>query len=460
MPRRSVVLPETPVADVDEYLERGGGRALIRALELGPDGTVAELSRSGLRGRGGAGFPTGRKWRTVRDARSATKYVVCNAAEGEPGTFKDRAVLRANPYQVIEALGVAALTVGAEETFIALKASFHRERDRVIQAAKELESTGLLGDLAITVVSGPEEYLFGEETALLEVIEGRDPLPRHVPPYVHGLFVTAPQLGWYAHEPERGRARDDGSNPALVNNVETLANVTHVLANGAEWFRSMGTARSPGTVVTTVVGDVQHPDVVEVELGTPLSEVIASCGGVAPGRRVKAVFSGVTNAALPGDRIDVRLAHDDMVAAGTGLGAAGFIVYDDTACMVEVAETFSRFLWVESCGQCTACKLGTGRITDALDRVCRGEAGRQTLRTLHRRLRVVSDGNRCFLPVEAQQVIGSVLRLFPEDVVAHLEGRCPSPREIVLPKIADLAEGVVRYDERQARKRPDWTYAA
>jgi NADH:ubiquinone oxidoreductase subunit F (NADH-binding) len=456
----SLLLPEVPVSTVAAYLEAGGGRGLERARSIGPDGVVDAIQRSGLRGRGGAGFPTGRKWDSVRRAPGTTKYVVCNAAEGEPGTFKDRAILRANPYQVVEGLAVAACAIGAGEVFLALKATFTRERDAVITAAQELEAVGVLSDLTVTIVSGPEEYLYGEESALLEVIEGRDPLPRQVPPYLHGLFATSPQLGWHSHEPERGHRRGDESNPTLVNNVETLANAAHILARGPEWFRSMGTKESPGTVVATVVGDVLRPGVVEVELGTPLREVIDERGGVAPDRRIKAVFSGVTNAVLPGTKIDVPLAHEPMARAGTGMGAAGFIVYDDTACMVDVARVFARFLWVESCGQCPACKLGTGRIAESLEALAHRKHEFSALSALHRRLRTVTDGNRCFLPVEAQQVVGSVLRAFSEDVVAHVEGTCSLRHDVVLPKLADLEDGVAHYDERQSRKRPDWTYAA
>jgi NADH-quinone oxidoreductase subunit F len=384
---------------------------------------------------------------------------VCNAAEGEPATFKDRALLRSNPYQVIEGLAIAALAVGTTEVFIALKASFIPEREAVLRAVEELQASGLADDLTVGIVAGPEEYLFGEEKALLEVIEGNDPQPRWLPPYLHGLFATAPQLGWQSHEPEPGHERGEVSNPTLVDNAETLANVPHVVARGADWFRSFGTAQSPGTVVCTMVGDVGRPGVTEVELGTPLRALLESTGGVAPGRSVKAVFSGITNPVLRGDRIDTPLTYEDLTAAGSGLGAAGFVVYDDTACMIDVATAFSRFLWVESCGQCPACKLGTGRITAALERIATRRATNRDLRAIYRALRVVSDGNRCFLPVEEQQVVGSILRTFPEDATAHLERRCPASRSIIVPKVVDITEDGVVYDDHQRFKQPDWTYA-
>jgi NADH-quinone oxidoreductase subunit F len=458
MGRYEIVLPEHPVASLDEWLAAGGGRGLQRARELGPEATIAELERAGVRGHGGAGFPIATKWRTVLTAAGRHRYAVCNAAEGEPATFKDRAILRANPYQVIEGLAIAALTLDAPEVFIALKASFGPERERVTSAVTEMEQAGLVGDLSVGIVAGPEEYLFGEEKALLEVIEGNDPLPRWLPPYVHGLFATAPQLGWQAHEPESGHTRGHESNPTAVNNVETLANVAHVLANGADWYRSIGTASSPGTVVCTVVGDCEREGVVEVTCDTTLVEVLDLFGAPRPGRSVRAVFSGVSNAPLTGAQLATPLSFEAFAAAGSGLGAAGFLVYDDTACMVDVASVLSRFLWVESCGQCPPCKLGTGAITGALVDIATGHGSDTSLETLNHWLSVVADGNRCFLPVEEQQMIGSMLRTFPEDFEAHLRGECTRPHRAVVPKLLDLADGHAVIDARQARKRPDWTY--
>ena len=449
----------TPSVDsLAQYLALGGGTALERARALGPDATIETLADSGLRGRGGAGFPTATKWRSVARASARRTYAVCNGAEGEPGTFKDRALLRANPYQVVEGLAIAAFVIGAREVFFALKASFERERERVLRAVTEMEQDGMLGDLSVALVAGPEEYLFGEEKALLEVIEGNEPLPRWLPPYLHGLFATAPQLGWSAHEPEVGTFDRRESNPTLVNNVETFANVTHVLADGVESFRSRGTASSPGTIVCTVVGDVTRPQVVEVDLGTTLRDVLALCGGALPGRRIKAVFPGVTNAVVSESELDTPCSYEDFTRIGSGLGAAGFIVYDDTACMVEVAATFSRFLWVESCGQCPPCKLGTGAITAALDDIAAGRGTDTSIELIQHWLPEVASGNRCFLPVEEQQMLGSILRGFPEDFDAHLAGSCPTPRAIAIPKLVDLDESGARYDARQMRKRPDWTY--
>jgi NADH:ubiquinone oxidoreductase subunit F (NADH-binding) len=473
MPR---LLHEPGVATLGDYEALGGGGGLRRARELGPEATIALVGEAGLRGRGGAGFPTAVKWRSVAGGGGERHYAVANGAEGEPGTFKDRALLRANPYAAVEGLLVSALAVGANEAYLALKASFVPELEAVNLALAEMEHAGWLGDVTVTVVTGPEEYLFGEEKALLEVIEGNEPLPRWLPPYLHGLFATAPQLGWQAAEVavELGRGGADGpgapggahdddaaeANPTLVNNVETLAQAAWILAHGAEAFREVGTAESPGTLLCTVVGDVTRPGVVEVPMGTPLVEVLDRCGGPAEGRSVKAVFPGVANAVLDADRLATPLTYEAMAAVGSGLGAGGFVVYDDTACMVEVLATLSRFLYVESCGQCPPCKLGTGAITAALDRLRSGDGGPADLDRIEERLRSVTDGNRCYLPVQEQVVVSSVLRTFPADVAAHLEGWCPSERaHVPPPKIADLADGVVTWDARQEAKRPDWTYA-
>lgn len=454
------ILSGSPVGSFEQYLQRGGGTALARALELGSEATIAEVTAAGLRGRGGAGFPAGRKWDSILNGGGRHHYAVCNAAEGEPGTFKDRAVMRHNPYAVLEGLLVAAHSVEALEAYIALKATFGPELARVRRAIDEMEAAGWLEGLTITVVTGPEEYLFGEEKAMLEVIEGNEPLPRWLPPFLHGLFATAPQLGWESVDAEPGHEPGHESNPTLVNNAETLAQAAWIVAHGAEAFRSLGTDESPGTVICTVVGDVLAPGVVEVPMGTPLRQVIDACGGVADGRTVKAILPGVANAVLTGEHLDTPLTHEHFAAAGSGLGAAGFIIYDDSACMVEVAAMLSRFLYVESCGQCPPCKLGTEAITEALDRIRDGDGRDADLDTIQRRLEVVADGNRCYLPVQEQQLISSFLRTYPEDVVAHLDGRCPSDRaELAIPKIVDLANGMVSYDERQSRKRPDWTYA-
>lgn len=456
---QQVLLPSEPVLDLATFVRRGGGDGLRAAQRLGPDALIEEISASGLRGRGGAGFPTGVKWRGVRDAGGTHRYAVCNAGEGEPATFKDRLLLRTNPYQVLEGLAIAAHAVGATDAYVGMKSSFDEEREALATAVREMAEADLLGGVEVTIVPGPEEYLLGEEKGLLEVIEGRDPLPRLFPPYVHGLFATAPQMGWSGAAAEPGHTHGHLSNPTLVNNVETLANVPLIAWRGAGWYRSLGTDESPGTVLCTVVGDVDEPGVVEVEMGAPLSSLLEGVGATRGGRRPKAVLSGVANPVVPADHLDVLLAYEAFSAIGSGLGAAGFAVYDESACMVRVALEASRFLYVESCGQCPACKFGTGEVTAYLERVEAGRSNERDFDLIGARLRSVADANRCYLPVQEQQVVGSILRAFPEEFAEHMErGRCPRPRPLPLPKVVDIRDHRVRYDERQAEKRPDWTY--
>jgi NADH-quinone oxidoreductase subunit F len=443
------LLPAAPIERLDDYLSAGGGDGLEHALQIGDAETIEVIAASGLRGRGGAGFSTGRKWASVRDGGAGTRFVVGNGAEGEPATFKDRMLIRLDPYRIVEGAAIAALAVGAGTVYLATKRSYRPEVEALTRAAVEMSAAGMLQELSVNIVEGPDDYLYGEEKALLEVIEGKDPLPRLLPPYELGLFATDVAIGWEAgSSPVSGRAE---SNPTVVNNVETLASAAHIMAKGAEWFRSMGTAASPGTVIATVVGDVVRPGVHEVEMGTPFSELLDLCGGPLPGRRYKAAFSGVSNAVLRADAFETPLTYEDFAARGSGLGAAGFVVYDDSVNMTLVAYELSRFLAVESCGQCPPCKLGSVAITQALATICNGEAGDEVLGEIAVRLRTVTDANRCFLGTEEQLVVSSILREFPEDVAALLESRETSSRTVSVPLIKDIsADGVVEYDTRHA----------
>ena len=454
------LLPSMPIASLDAYLAtETGGLGVQQAQRLGPRATIDTVAVAGLRGRGGGGFPTGRKWSGIADQTGTRRYLVCNAAEGEPGTFKDRALLRANQYQDIEGLIIAAFAIGADEAFICLKASFEREIAAVTRAVQEFQAAGICADCTVNIVAGPDEYLFGEEKAMLEVIEGKPPLPRWFPPYEQGLFAASPQAGWEAG-PHGTNLRTDEPNPTLVNNVETLANVPHILARGADWFRSTGTRESPGTVIATVVGDVVAPDVGEIELGTPLGTVIDAVGsGVAPGRSVKAVFSGVANPVVTAAQLNTPVSYEGFASIGSGMGAAGFIVHDDIACLVDAAYRFSRFLSIESCGQCPPCKIGSGEITKRLERIEMGAGDDADLGVIGHWLERVTDGSRCYLAVEEQIVVSSVLRTFPEEFAAHVEQHaCPRPGGRPMPKLLDLADGAATYDESFWRKRPDWTY--
>ena len=436
---------DEPVASVDDYLDRGGGRGLATARDLAPDQVIEIVRRSGLLGRGGAGFPTGIKWSTVREDPCPTKFVVCNGAEGEPGTFKDRWLLRMNPYLVVEGVAIAALAIGAQRAFIGVKAGFTREIERLTAAMRDMAAHDLLGPVPIELVPGPDEYLFGEEKALLEVIEGNDPLPRVVPPWMEGLFRTP-----------------GSPNPVAANNVETLANVPLILERGADWFRSFGTQDSPGTMLFTLSGDVLHPGVYELPLGLPLRDLVEGIGGGPPGDRpLKAIFPGASNTVIPPELLDTPLSFDAMRAVGSGLGSGGFVVYDDSACIVRATLAFSRFLFVESCGQCPACKHGTGAITELLERIDRGEGSEVDIETILARAFTVTDSQRCALPTGESLLAQSAVHVFGAEFAEHFGRPCPRPRQLQVPKIVDFDDraGGFRFDERYRLKRPDWTYA-
>jgi NADH:ubiquinone oxidoreductase subunit F (NADH-binding) len=419
---------------------------LDTVLQSNPADVIAIIRNSGLRGRGGGGFPTAIKWDGVRRSEASRKFVCANGAEGEPGTFKDRYLMRHNPYQIIEGLAIAAAVIGAEGAYLGLKQRFTQEIAAVQRALDEFQVFSPIAR-KIELVQGPDEYLLGEEKALLEVIEGGQPLPRLLPPYLHGLFGGA--LGG----PE--------GNPTVVNNVETLAHVPHVIVKGSEWFRSFGTEDTPGTLIFTLSGDVVKPFVQELPAGLTLRELIYDrAEGLKEGRSIKAVFSGVANAVVTPDMLDVPLSFDAMKKAGSGLGSAGFIVYDDTACMVDLAYWFSRFLHVESCNQCPPCKIGSREITRYLRRILDGEGDRSDLEDILHVASWTPNGARCFLASEESLVVPSILRAFPDDFGAHIEGTCHLRHDLALPKMTDFSEDRgFTYDDSYHRKKPDWSYS-
>ncbi|MPZ51066.1 MAG: NADH-quinone oxidoreductase subunit F [Dehalococcoidia bacterium] len=386
-------------------------------------------------------------WEGILTAEGASRFVVANGAEGEPGTFKDRYLLRRNPYAVLEGLLIATQVIGAERAYLGLKEAFHRERESLSHALAEFRSLTELAD-KIEVVLGSDEYLLGEEKALLEVIEGGLPLPRVLPPYMHGLFA-----GSY------GGAE---TNPTVVNNVETLAFVPGIVRNGASWFRSLGSEDTPGTMIFTVCGDVRRPMVEELPLGLTLRELIYDvAGGPKRGQKLKAIFPGLANGVLTPDGLDARLGFDSMRSAGASLGSAGFIVYDDSACMVQVAYLFSRFLHVESCNQCPPCKLYSGQITEALERLLAGIGSHDDIEQIQDAAATVEDGQRCYLPTSERSAVTSIMAAFIEDFGHHIApGHCELNHNIELPKIVDYSEvDGFTFDPLYSRKQPDWTYA-
>ena len=430
------LLPVSSVRSLETYKSGGGGQALAKALCTPPENIIAEVKKSGLRGRGGAGFPTGLKWASVAHDPCPTKYLVCNAAEGEPGTFKDRFLMRKNPYQLLEGIAIAAYAINARKAFIGTKKSFYVEIAAIQRALSEMVTAGFLAGIPIELTLGPEDYLFGEEKALLEVIEGGEAMPREaaLPPYVLGLFVRDPsQL-----------------NPTVVNNVETLSNIPRIIREGAEMFRSCGTRSSPGTMVFTVSGDVRRPGLYELSLGTPLEELINEhAGGIKAGRRLKAIFSGLSNAVILPDSLDTPLDFDALQSIGSGIGSGGFIVYDDSASMVQVAQLFSKFLSTESCGQCTACKLGTTQATDHLLKLTEGTGNELDVEYALEGSAMAPQGNRCYLPVQHSLLVPSIVRTFASKFQRAFNRGCSSERRMFLPKMIDFDEAThtFRYAE-------------
>lgn len=441
-----MALLDVEPTSLDEYAAGGGGLGLEIALGARPEAVIEEVARSGLRGRGGAGFPTGEKWRLVRSVGAGSRFAVCNAAEGEPATFKDRLLLRTNPYQVLEGLAIAAYAVGAKHAYIGMKETATAEIAAVRRGLAEMREAGALGEIDVDIVLGPDLYLLGEETGLEEAIEGRLPLPRVARPFMLGLFASPPN-----------------DNPTLVNNVETLANVPHILAEGSGWLRANGTAASPGTMLFTVCGDVRREGVFELPLGTPLRQLVEDLAeGPAEGREVKAIFPGASNTVLVPEELDTPMDFESMRQVGSGLGAAGFSVFDDSACMVQATYLYSRFLSVESCGQCPACKFGTGEVTRLLQAID-GEGGSSgDVELILVRARGSTDGQKCALPTGESLLVQSVVQLFADEFRQHIGASCPRPRELPFHKIVDWDPGDRRfsYDLSYPRKQPDWTYAS
>ncbi|HYZ91343.1 MAG TPA: NADH-ubiquinone oxidoreductase-F iron-sulfur binding region domain-containing protein [Actinomycetota bacterium] len=425
-----------------DYVTAGGGGGIERARTLGPDELIELVAASGLRGRGGAGFPTGTKWRSVATA-GGEHFVICNAAEGEPATFKDRFLLRRNPYAVLEGVAIAALAVGAKRAYIGLKEAFTLETEYVVGAIEAMESDGVFDGLEVELVHGPDRYLFGEETGLVGVMDGRGPFPREVRPFMQGPFATSSR-----------------PNPSLVNNVETLANVPAIVALGPEWFRSTGTDSSPGTMLFTVAGDVRSEGVFELPLGTSLRELIEDRAGGAPDdRAIKAVLPGASNALIAGDRLDLALDFDVMRRAGTGLGAGGFAVYDESACMVEVTRQYSWFLHVESCAQCPACKLNSGSINEIVTALHAGSGSLGDVEEIVSRADRVTDGQKCALPTGTKLLVLSLIQGFAEEFAAHVSKKCPMDRTLPFPKLVDYDDeaGAFLYDRVYEQTSPQWT---
>ncbi|HEX5036865.1 MAG TPA: NADH-ubiquinone oxidoreductase-F iron-sulfur binding region domain-containing protein [bacterium] len=438
------VLPEKAYESYGSYLHVVGPSAIRVARALRPEEILAHVGASGLRGRGGAGFPTGRKWEAIAGHPCPTRYVVCNAAEGEPGTFKDRWLIRKNPYAVIEGLLVAAHAVSAKAAYIAVKRSFLPEMRSLKRALREMAEDLFL---PVTIVTGPEEYLFGEEKALLNVMEGEGPFPRPVeqPPYEWGLFAT-----------------EISANPTLVNNAETFAHVSTILRLGSESFRRLGTQDTPGTLIVTLSGAIRRPGVYEIPAGLPLRELLSDHGGgPLPGRSFKAVLSGVSSAPVLAKDFLTPCDFGSFQAIGSGLGSCGFVALDNATSAPRVAQAVARFLYVESCMQCSACKVGLGAASEAVDEMFSKKATPDDPEKAAIAARSAPQGNRCYLPVQGAALIPALLSAFKEEFDALIRAPGASSEDAwTLPKMTDFDEekGVFLYDDRQRLKEPDWTY--
>lgn len=409
---------EGPPWDIEPYLRAGGYGAWRKCLsELSRDQTVAEIKRSGLRGRGGAGFPTGIKWDKVLHHRIKERYFVCNAGEHEPGTFKDRYLLQHAPHQLLEGCLIAAHTVQAKASFIYINHEYQEEERNLKKAIAQAKAKGLLGqniqgtgvDLEIEIFSGQGSYVAGEETAMLESMQGRPAMPRQKPPFYPTDF------GLYG-------------KPTLVNNVETLCHVTRVIQHGADWFTQVGTEKCPGTMLFSLSGAVNKPGVYELPMGTPLRRLVEECGGgITGGRKVKAVFPGGPSFAMvTPDQLDLPMDFDSLKKAGTGLGSAGVIVVDDATCMVAQTLKYSNFFKAESCGQCPPCRMGTINLATLMAKIESGEGTGKDMDSLLQLCGFVKGTGYCTLVTGAAVLVQSSLKLFRHEYEEHIAlKRCP-----------------------------------
>jgi len=470
MPLVHRVLPPESIDSLEAYVKARGGRGIETASHEDAERLIAEVEASGLRGRGGAGFPTGRKWRTVRDNASdvLNTTVVVNGAEGEPGTFKDRTIMRLDPYAIVEGAVIAARAVGANSVIFGLKRAFVPEVSRMRAAIAEMQRAGWVDGIDLTVYEGPDEYLYGEETALLETLDGRYPFPRIAPPFRRGVTEVVEHAddvgtgsGLAAHVEFAGPGSDTGAPPTLVDNVETLANIPRIISRGADWFRTEGTAESPGTIICTITGSTRRAGVSEVLMGTPLREVIEMIGGgPRRGHTIKAVLPGVSTAVIPEHLLDTPASYEALASIGSGLGSGGFLVFDDTDDLAAVAAGASRFLAIESCGQCTPCKRDGLALASLLARIARSESTERNLAEVRDLVGAVSEGARCSLGLQHEALIGSLLTGFGAEFEAHVRGSAAAAEPALITELVELEGDEAVFNERHLEKQPDWTYNA
>ncbi len=382
-----------------------------------PEEIIDEVRRSGLRGRGGAGFPTGQKWEICRNAPGRPKYVICNGDEGDPGAFMDRAILESDSHSVIEGLTIAGYAIGARYGYIYVRAEYPLAVHQVQVALGQAGKQGLLGknilgsdfNFDIRLFQGSGAFVCGEETALITSMEGEPGVPHHRPPYpaTKGLY----------------------GKPTLINNVKTLAFIRHIIENGADWFASIGTERSKGTAVFALAGKVVNTGLTEVPMGTTLRQVIFEVGsGIPKGKRFKAVqIGGPSGGCLPESALDLPIDFDSLSDAGAMMGSGGMVVLDEDDCMVEIARYFLEFTQKESCGKCTFCRLGTKQMLEVLDEITKGKGKMEDLTMLSELAEDIKAGSLCGLGKTAPNPVLSTLRYFSDEYEAHIkEGRCPA----------------------------------
>ena len=409
-----VINPEV----IDEYIARDGYMALAKVLtEMTPDDVINTLLASGLRGRGGAGFPTGMKWKFAKAYDNDQKYVCCNADEGDPGAFMDRSVLEGDPHAVLEAMAIAGYTIGANQGYIYVRAEYPIAVQRLTIAIAQAREYGLLGknildtgfDFDIDLRLGAGAFVCGEETALMTSIEGNRGEPRPRPPFPaeKGLF----------------------QKPSILNNVETYANIPQIILKGADWFASMGTEKSKGTKVFALGGKIHNTGLVEVPMGTTLRQIVEDIGGGIPnGKKFKAAQTGgPSGGCIPAEHLDVPIDYDNLTAIGSMMGSGGLIVLDEDDCMVDIAKFFLEFTVEESCGKCAPCRIGTKRLYEILDKITRGNGTLEDLDKLEELCYHIKANSLCGLGQTAPNPILSTLRYFRDEYIAHVvEKRCPA----------------------------------
>ena len=403
---------------IDDYIARDGYQALLTVLtEMMPNGVIHRIAESGLRGRGGGGYPTGLKWSMVAKASGDLKYVVCNGDEGDPGAFMDRSVMEGDPHRVIEGMAIAAYAVGASKGFIYVRAEYPTAVSRLTTALREARRRGLLGNnigntpfsFDVEIRLGAGAFVCGEETALIASIEGRRGNPKPRPPYpaVSGLW----------------------GKPTLINNVETFANIAPIFRKESKWFAHMGSERSKGTKVFALTGKITHTGLVEVPLGIKLYQIIENIGGGVPeGHTFKAVQTGgPSGGCIPANMLGLGGSYDALMAAGAIMGSGGMIVMDDTSCMVNVARFFIEFCMTESCGKCIPCRAGTAQMYTLLTRICNGSGTMEDLELLEGLCSTVKEASLCGLGQTAPNPVLSTLKYFRNEYIEHIvHKRCPA----------------------------------